>query len=446
MRRLFPDSVQGQIIAILVAALLATLVLTAALLTLTGPAFPPLPPGPWPNAMQVAADIHALGAAPPAARAEIARAMSTEQVTIRSGEMLPCHVVPAGITDRNLQLVLRTLLPDEPEQVSIRRCSEEAGGEETTDIVLALAGDAPWTLRAYSHGSFPQIVFVTLPLTVAVSFLLVLVVALSFWTLWRINRPLRNLVATVEQFGLDVAIAPLPEQGPREIRRVAQTFNRMQERIARFMEERQRMLMAIGHDLRTPLTRLRLRIELDEAPTTGYHLLHDLDLMNRMINGALSYLSDRTAVEAREDVDLGALVESLCIDASEAGKYVTYIGAFGPICRCQPIAITRAINNLLENGSRYGTHVIADVWRREGEAVIDIRDDGPGIPADMRAIAVVPFARLDSARPLDGGLGLGLSIVQEIVHRHAGHMSLLDADPPGLLVRLIIPLTAGEDG
>jgi signal transduction histidine kinase len=438
MMRFLPDTAQGQIVAILVGALLATFALGAVLLTLARPALPPLPPGPWPAALQMASAIKALRAAPPSERLDIARAMSSSGVEVMLGPPPPCRVASLGFGAKELVLVLSATFNGENLGLTVQGCAL-LSGEEATQVLLQLDGTT-LTLRTRLRDHFPQIVLATLPLTVAVSFLLILIVTLSLWTLWRINRPLRRLATTVEQFGLDVSIAPIPEQGPREVRRVAETFNRMQERIARFIEERQRMLIAIGHDLRTPLTRLRLRIELDEAPATRAGLLRDLDLMHKMVNGALSFLSDRSAIELCEEVDLGALVESLCLVFSESGKDVTYIGTYGPIGRCQPIAMTRAVSNLIENGCRYGTRVIADVWRKDGDAVIEIRDDGPGIPAEMRSIALIPFTRLDIARPIDGGLGLGLSIVKEIVHRHGGQLVLLDSEPTGLLARIVLPV------
>jgi signal transduction histidine kinase len=247
---------------------------------------------------------------------------------------------------------------------------------------------------------------------------------------------------TVEKFGLDVAVAPLPEHGPCEFRRLAQTFNRMQQRIAQLLNERSHMLMAVGHDLRTPLTRLKLRIELDDTLATRQDLLCELYLMQRMINGALSFLDNRRITEATEDVDLGSLVESICIGFADSGKDVVYTGTYGLNCSCQPTAITRAVNNLIENGCRYGTHVVADVRRQDQHVIIDIRDDGPGIPAKMREIVMQPFARLDPARASDGGLGLGLSIVRDVVRRHGAELILMDAEPKGLLVRIRLPLMA----
>lgn len=352
------------------------------------------------------------------------------------GEPHPCDALPPARYTHDMQLVLEALLKDRVGSLIFRRC-----GGGAMQIEAPLDGTT-LNVRTIIHQDFSQFIIATLPLTVCVSFLLILIVALSLWTLWRVNRPLRQMARTAEKFGLDVAVAPLSEHGPREFRRLAQTFNRMQQRIAQLIEQRSRMLMAVGHDLRTPLTRLRLRIELDDALATRDDLLRELDLMNKMINGALSFLNNRRNTEAEEEVDLGALIESICIGFADSGKEVVYAGEYGLTYSCQPTAMTRVVNNLIENGCRYGTHVVADVRRQGQYAIIDIRDDGPGIPAEKRDIVLEPFARLDSARASDGGLGLGLSIVRDVVRRHDGTLALMDAEPWGLLVRITLPLKA----
>jgi len=442
MRRWFPDTAQGQIIAILIGALLATFGLIAFFLNLGRPEIPPLPPGPWPGALRIAAVIEALHAAPPEARASVAQAVSNDQMHVRIGSSPACEAaLPLSHGTRDLQLVLEVLIKDRFGPISFRRCGAQSGQEDTTEIEVPLDG-VILSVRTSIPQGFSQIIIATLPLTVGVSFLLILVVALSLWTLWRISHPLRQMADTVEKFGLDVAVAPLPEHGTREFRRLAQTFNRMQQRIAQLLDERSHMLMAVGHDLRTPLTRLKLRIELDDTLATRQDLLRELYLMQRMINGALSFLDNRRNTEATEEVDLGALVESICIGFADSGKDVVYKGAYGLNCSCQPTAITRAVNNLIENGCRFGTHVVADVRRQDQHAIIDISDDGPGIPAKMRETVMQPFARLDPARASDGGLGLGLSLVRDVVRRHGAQLILMDADPGGLLVRIRLPLMA----
>lgn len=442
MKLRFPDTAQGQIIAILICALLATFGLIELFMRVSRPDIPPLPPGPWANALRVAAVVESLHAVPPELRESVAREMSDEGIRVEIGAQAACTAEPYSHAGRGVRDVLGGLLGERFGRVVFSECEGEPGRVDMIRIGVPLDG-VTITVRAITPRSLSQIVMVTLPLMVGIAFLLILMVSLSLWALWRINRPLRLLAGAVDQFGRDVAVAPLPEVGPREFRRLARTFNRMEHRITQLIEERSQMLMAVGHDLRTPLTRLKLGMELDEALATRRDLLGELDLMQRMINGALSFLDNRRDTEAFEVVDLGALVESICIGFADSGKDVTYEGGYGVNCPCQPTAMTRAVNNLIENACRYGSRVVADVRREDRFAVIDIRDDGPGIPEEKRGIVLEPFVRLDVARASDGGMGLGLSIVNDVVRRHDGSMTLLDASQGGLLVRIRLPL-AGE--
>lgn len=435
------DTARGQIIAILVSTLLVTLAVITVLFTLARPAIPPLPPGPWTAALQIKAIAEAMHAASPADHQRIAAAVSSDTLRVLVGPPPTCNEAPAGASVRGMQTILTSLLGGRFGAVTVRQCASASGTGDVTQAELALNG-AILSVQLSRKDGWPQIVIMTLPLIVAVSFLLGLVIALSVWTLWRINRPLRMLANKVEKFDDNMAITPLEVVGSIEIRQVAQAFNRMQERIARSVEERKRVLMAVGHDLRTPLTRLKLRIDIDGAKADHQALRRDLDHMQKMVDGALSYLNDQRDHEPAEMVDLGALVEEVCLAFADAGRDVTYAGVYGWECRCQPVAITRAVSNLIENGCRYGTHVMVDVWREDQRAIIEVRDNGPGIPAAMRDVVLLPFARLDPARAVEGRLGLGLSIVQEVTRRHGGELSLTDVDPSGLVVRIALPVAS----
>ena len=439
MKRWFPDTAHGQIIAILIGSLLATFALVSVFLKLTRPDIPPLPPGPWPGALRIAAVIEALHAAPPEARASIAQAVSNEHMRVQADAETVCTRLPPSRHTHHLQLVLESIIKDRFGTLVFHDCAGPPG-EENTALIEAPLDRVAIYARTHTPHELSQIIIATLPLTVAVSFLLILIAALSLWALWRINYPLRQMADTVERFGLDVTVAPLPERGSREFRRLARTFNRMEHRITQLIHERSSMLMAIGHDLRTPLTRLRLRIELDKALASRREVLREMDLMQKMIDGALSFMNNRQTAEAFEEVDLGAMVESICIEFAESGKDVVYTGEYGLNYSCQPIAVTRAVNNLIENGCRYGARVVVDVRREAEFAIIDISDDGPGIPAEKREMVLKPFARLDPARASDGGLGLGLSIVRDVAERHGAGLILMDAAPRGLLVRIRLPL------
>lgn len=433
------DTAKGQIIAIVVGALLVTHGVIVASLMLLRPEVPPVPHGPWSEALQTRAIIRALQAASPADRSRIAEAISSDDLHVMIGS-LPCHHIALSSSAKAEQLILRSLLGSGFSSISVGQCMSEAGTREVVTRIELPLDNTTATIESSRKSSWPHIIFLTMPLIVALSCTLVLVIALSVWTLWRVNRPLSVLAGRVERFGEDTAIAPLEIKGSIEIRQVAQAFNRMQERIARSLEERKRVLMAVAHDLRTPLTRMRLRLEIDKPHASRREWLRDLDLMQKMVDGALSYLTDQSDCEPLEIVDLGTLIESVCMEFADTGEDVTYAGGYGCECRCQVVAITRAVSNLIANGCRYGTHVIADVRCENEVAVIEIRDDGPGIPQAMRDVALLPFSRLDPARAAEGSLGLGLTIVQDVVRRHGGALDLSGACPTGLVVRIVLPI------
>lgn len=440
MKRLLPDTVQGQIVAILVGALLATFILIAMALRLTRPEIIPMPPGPWPSSLRISGALQALHAAPAEARAAIAESLTNEQTRVVVGAPPACQDVPESRHGRDVRLIVDILTSGRVGPLVYRNCRSATASREVVVQVEMPDDQVTVISELYLEQRFLLSIMVVLPLAVGFAFLLILLVVLSLWTLWRVNRPLRRMARTIERFSLNAAEDPLPESGPREFRRLAQAFNRMQRRMAQMIRERSHMLMAVGHDLRTPLTRLKLRIELGDEDAPRQVLIRELDLMHRMIDGALSFLNDHQSKEAFEDVDLGALVESICIEFAESGRPVAYVGTYGLICACQPTAMTRAVNNLIENACRYATQVEAAARREDGCAVIEIKDDGPGIPADKREAVLAPFARLDEARASAGGLGLGLAIVRDVAQRHGAQLQLLDADPHGLLVRLRLPL------
>jgi signal transduction histidine kinase len=434
------QTARSQITALTIGALAVTIAIIAVLLDLSKPEVIPPPLGPWVVAIRVATTIDAIRAVPPGDRAKLAAALSNTAVLVSLGATAPCLSAGKGLEAEDLQKILPTLLGVGGGPLLVSQCPADVDtlGQE---IWVTLPQDnLVLTILPRPSAQFPQFVLATMPLIGLVSFLIVLVITLSLWALWWVNRPLLQIATNVEKFGLDARVAPLSEQGPLEIRMVAQAFNRMQTRISQSAEERTRMLVAIGHDLRTPLTRLKLRLEMAEGSIkTDLNL--DLDLMHRMINGALAFLVRGSDTEKREVIDLGALAESICAEFQDGGNDVSYVGSYGPACCCQPMAVTRALNNLVENGCRYGTNVIVDVRQADQYAIIDVSDNGPGIPEGVRQSALLPFSRLDPTRPTNGGLGLGLSIVHDVVERHHGRLELSEARPHGLRASIILPLS-----
>jgi signal transduction histidine kinase len=260
----------------------------------------------------------------------------------------------------------------------------------------------------------------------------------------RVARPLRSLAVAAEQLGRGEQVAPLSECGPQDIRQTAEAFNRMQHRLRKFIEDRTRMLAALGHDLRTPITALRLRAEFITDTTAREKLLVTLDEMQAMTEAALAFAREEATGEPRRTVDLAALLESLCDDLADLGWDVAFLGGERTPYRCRPEALRRAVRNLIENAVRYGER--ARVTLRHSPEGIDIlvEDDGPGIAEVDFERVFAPFIRLEGSRNREtGGVGLGLSIARAVVRGHGGDILLANQPAGGLCATIRLPPVRG---
>jgi signal transduction histidine kinase len=245
--------------------------------------------------------------------------------------------------------------------------------------------------------------------------------AIGVFVAYRIARPIRRLSSAAEALGRGESIPALPEQGPDDIRQMTEAFNLMQARLHRFVDDRTRLLAAIGHDLRTPITSLRLRAEFVSDPELQERMLATLDEMQTMTEATLAFAREEATVEPTRSVDLTALVSSLCDDLSDLGLDVTFSDAPSIHYRCRPDALRRAIRNLVENAVRYGERARVSLEKRREGFVVLIEDDGPGIPEASFEKVFAPFFRLERSRNREtGGVGLGLSIARAIVRHHGG--------------------------
>jgi signal transduction histidine kinase len=256
----------------------------------------------------------------------------------------------------------------------------------------------------------------------------------------RATRPLAVLADRVGAFGRGAPSVTLPETGPREVRRLTAAFNLMQDRLARFISDRTRMLAAIGHDLRTPITSLKIRTELLDDEEARTKMMATLDEMQRMTEATLAFAREDADAEPLRSVDLNALVESLSDDLAAMGKDVTFTGEERLPYPCRPTALRRAIGNLVENAVRYGDRArVALAATLEGP-LITVDDDGPGIPADRIEEVYKPFVRLETSRSREtGGAGLGLSIARSIILAHGGELTLSNRKGGGLHVEIRLP-------
>jgi signal transduction histidine kinase len=268
----------------------------------------------------------------------------------------------------------------------------------------------------------------------------VVILLASMWAAHRVTRPLARFAEAADRLGVDVRAPPLPETGSRELRQATSAFNRMQERLRRLIDDRTLMLAAISHDLRTALTRLKLRTEfIDDAEQQG-KALNDLDEMQAMLDATLSFARDDTAAEPRTKTDLAGLVQSLCDDLADAGQPVAYDGPAHAALDCRPVALRRAFANLIDNAVRYGGEATVTLDDRDDEIAVSVADRGPGIPEAMREKVFTPFFRLEGSRSREtGGTGLGLAVARAVVRRHGGDVTLEDRPGGGLLARVTLP-------
>ncbi|HVW91141.1 MAG TPA: ATP-binding protein [Devosia sp.] len=272
------------------------------------------------------------------------------------------------------------------------------------------------------------------------TFALVFLPLVFFWAAWTLSRRLNTFARAAEDFSLEGTQSPLPETGPEEIQRLARALNRMRDRIMNLLRDRTRMLSAIGHDLRTPITRLRLRAEFIEDEHTRIGILRDLDRMNRMVETALTYIRSGSVTEQPETIDLPALLKTVGDNFTEVGESVTYEGSDRLSITARPDALLRAVENLVENALKYGSEAVLRSGREGDTVFIEVEDNGTGIAEDQRKAVLEPFVRGDAARSsAAGGFGLGLSITDSIAKLHGGKLVLTSGRMGGLLARLVLP-------
>ena len=312
--------------------------------------------------------------------------------------------------------------------------------------LVTLKDGEVWRLAQGPQRGPPSLANVVL---VTLAFIALNVAVLSVWAARSITAPLTRLATSVESFSIDKAMKPLPEDGPEEVRVAARALNRMQARISDMVAQRRGMLAAVGHDLRTPITRLRLRTESVSDEATRILLLRDLTQMDAMVNACLAYLRGVHTGQSAERIDVAVALQTICDEFSDMGSNVSYIGPDHFTLNANPTDFTRAITNLIENAIRYAgaAHVALSttpvaLGATPGHANIDVSDNGPGINDADKARLLEPFERGSAARTGldDPGFGLGLAIARGVAQAHGGTLSLLDNQPTGLIARLTLPV------
>lgn len=267
-----------------------------------------------------------------------------------------------------------------------------------------------------------------------------IIAGLAFWSTWRMLRPFKQLVAAAQGWRAEQEPVRLPEKGPVEFRAIATAFNEMQDKINRFVRDRTELVIALSHDLRTPLTRLQLRAEYVEDSEQRQRMLDELHFMEMLTDQLLSFASFNPRNEPIEKVDFAVLLVTLCDDRSDAGAVIEYSGPPHLALNCRPTAMLRAIMNLIDNAIKYSDFAYVSLIPEINGVRIFIRDSGPGIPEDEMEKVFQPFYRVDASRSREtGGLGMGLSVARAIILEHRGTIHLRNRQPHGLEVEVFLP-------
>lgn len=270
--------------------------------------------------------------------------------------------------------------------------------------------------------------------------LLVAVLLLSLVAVRWVTRPLHVLASAADELGRDIHRPPLPEQGPQEVRRAAHAFNTMQTRLVRYIDDRTRILAAMSHDLKTPITRLRLRAELLEDEDLRQRFEKDLLEMEDMVSQTLDFMRGLDSREPLQPIDIMALLESLQADNEEMGRAMVIAGRTTAPFIGAPQLLKRCLTNLLDNALTYGKTARISIEEGPAELLIRILDDGPGLPEAELEKVFEPFYRLESSRNrATGGTGLGLSIARNIAQALGGEVRLRNAPQGGLEALLSLP-------
>ena len=327
---------------------------------------------------------------------------------------------------------------------TLRSRFAEAGGTEEQFLIAPFAiglrqADGSWRVvepeRPFGLNPYEKAVLTWF----ALSTLAIAPIAYLFAHL--LSAPTRLLATAAERLGRDPQASPLEVKGSAEIAVAAQAFNDMQARLKRYVDERTAMVGAVAHDLRTPLTRLRFRIE--SAPEEQRaKMAADIEQMEEMISATLAFVRDASRPSTRTRLELSSLLESLCDEMAETGADTDVEGRGDKVVIAgDPMALRRLFTNLLENAVKFGNRARARVFREDGHAVVEIADDGPGIaPAEIEHV-FEPFYRAEPSRSRKtGGIGLGLAVVRGIARGHGGEVTLQNRAGGGLTVRVLLPL------
>jgi signal transduction histidine kinase len=389
---------------------------------------------------RIASITRAIVAAPVESRENTAHALSSQSLEAHWDEDL--NFTSIAEPAKQLESRIRQLTP-ELATYDLRTFYANdglPGHDRHTVLVAAQLPDESWvhykvaSPEAHPSGSLHLILSTTL--------MAAAIVLLAFLSVRALTAPLSAMSHAAERLGIDMTSPPLPETGPREVRQAARAFNGMQNRIKKLISDRTQMLAAISHDLRTPITRLKLRAELVEDEVQRTKIMTDLAEMETMIASVLSFIREDTQKEEAKAVDVTALIGTICDDLSDAGHDARLEPAPAMPVLCRPLALKRAITNLIDNAVKYGGRARVSLTLQNGYLRIDIDDNGPGIPEHLQEKVFSPFYRVETSRNRStGGTGLGLTVARSVISAHGGEIELRNRSSSGLRVSVKLPQT-----
>ncbi len=344
---------------------------------------------------------------------------------------------------RAIRIAAPQAITDETPRHDLKTHDNSAIGQNFVPQELALVVQVQLKNGRWAGFEFtlPQIAFVW-PYHLLANLLILLVVVLVFSlvAVRLATRPLLALAEAAEDLGNNINRPPLAEHGSTEVRRAAQAFNTMQHRLASTIQDRTRILAAMSHDLKTPITRLRLRAELLDDSELKAKFDKDLQEMESMVTTTLDFMRGVDSQEPMQPVDIMALLESIQADGKEMGQEIHIQGTISRPYFGAPNALKRCLGNLIDNAIKYGMRAEIVLQDSEKRLEIRIRDHGPGIPETLLERVFEPFFRLEESRSRDtGGTGLGLSIARSIAQAHGGELVLCNAADGGLEAVISLP-------
>lgn len=451
MNRLIPRTAAGQLIAVAMLALvISQIALTAIMLDERQNAMRRW----WANDIlsRVASVVELLDATPEELHTKVINASDSQLLIYYFSD---AHDPPPMIDDGFVYLrELRAMIPKEANKVFVALGEPESWYDLLKRWIAQWRGmvpptDEPWLEASVqlNNGKWLNLEVGRgiSPPPVALLFIPTIAILLVFGStliiiIRHITQPMKGLAQAADALGRGEEVAPIAVQGPNEIRQAIVAFNDMRERLSRSVLDRTRMLAAVGHDLRTPITTMRLRAEFIEDDETRGRILSSLDEMQHMAEAALAFAREEAIVEPTRIVDLNALVGTVCADQADMRREVAY-EEFGRLpYRCRPHSLTRAVRNLVENAVVHGRSARVTMNGPDQEVWITIEDEGPGIPDLDMGRVFQPFVRLDESRGQEtGGIGLGLAIARSIVRGHGGDILLQNRAEGGLTATIQLP-------